>query len=108
VALISKAHHCMIDGVGSVELSTAMIRARKDIEEQIDSPPAFQRRPAPSPRELFLDELGRRVAEPLSAVRAAGGALRDPLRTLRSLGDSLGTAAQGLRAALSSASPTPL
>ena len=108
VALISKAHHCMIDGVGSVELSTAMIRARKDIEEEIDNPPPFHSRPAPSPRDLFLDELSRRVAEPLSAVGTVGGALRDPLRALRSLRDSLGTAGQGLGAALSSASPTPL
>ena len=108
VSLISKAHHCMIDGVGSVELSTALIQARKDIEGRIDNPPAFRTRPVPSPRELFLDELNRRVAEPLGAMRTAGTALADPLRALRSLRDSLGAASAGLRGALSSASPTPL
>jgi diacylglycerol O-acyltransferase len=108
VGLISKAHHCMIDGVGSVELSTAMIQARKDIEGQIDNPPPFQTRSAPRPRDLFLDELNRRVVDPLGAVRTAGSALADPLRALRSLRDSLGSAAAGLRGALTSASPTPL
>jgi WS/DGAT/MGAT family acyltransferase len=108
VALISKAHHCMIDGVGSVELSTALFGARQEIEEKIGHPPVFHTRPAPSPRALFLDELNRRITQPLGAVQTAGSALRDPVRALRSLGDSLGTAGAGLSAALSSASPTPL
>jgi diacylglycerol O-acyltransferase / wax synthase len=107
VGLISKAHHCMIDGVGSVELSTAMIQVRNDIEGQIDNPPAFQTRAAPRPRDLFLDELTRRIAEPVRAVRIAGSALADPLRTLRSLRDSLGAVGAGLRGGLTSASPTP-
>jgi WS/DGAT/MGAT family acyltransferase len=108
VALISKAHHCMIDGVGSVELSTAIIGVREDIEEKIANPPAFQTRPAPSPSALFLNECNRRIAQPVSAMRTAGSALRNPVRALYSLGGSLGTAGEGLRAALTSASPTPL
>jgi diacylglycerol O-acyltransferase / wax synthase len=108
VALISKAHHCMIDGVGSVELSTALIGARDDIEEKIANPPAFQTRPAPSSSALFLNEFNRRIAQPVSAMRTAGSALRNPVRALQSLGDSFGTAGEGLRAALTSASPTPL
>jgi diacylglycerol O-acyltransferase len=108
VALISKAHHCMIDGVGSVELSTALIGARQDIEERMSHPRAFQIRPAPSPRDLFLDELNRRITQAFSAVQTVGGALWNPVGALRSLGNSLGTAGAGLGAALSSASPTPL
>ena len=108
VALISKAHHCMIDGVGSVELSTALIGARQDIEEKLVNPPAFPTRPAPSPRALFLDELNRRITQPLSAVQTAGSAVTNPVSALRSLRSSLSTAGAGLGAALSSASPTPL
>jgi WS/DGAT/MGAT family acyltransferase len=108
VALISKAHHCMIDGVGSVELSTALIGVRQDIEEKLANPPAFPTRPAPSPSTLFFDELNRRITQPLSAVQTAASALRSPRGALRSLGSSLGTAGAGLSAALSSASPTPL
>jgi diacylglycerol O-acyltransferase len=107
VGLISKAHHCMIDGVGSVELSTALIQARKDIEGEIDNPPTFRTRSAPRPRDLFLDELNRRIAEPFRAARVAGSAFADPLGALRSLRDSLDAIGAGLRGGLSSASPTP-
>ena len=108
IALISKAHHCMIDGVGSVELSTAMIRARKEIEAQIDEPPAFRPRPAPEPRDLFADEFSRRVRQTLGAAGTLAQFVRDPMRSLRAVGDSLATARAGLGAALTSASATPL
>ncbi len=108
IALISKAHHCMIDGVGSVELSTTMIRARKEIEAQMDEPPAFRPRPAPGARDLFVDELSRRVGQPLGAAGSLGKLVRDPARNLHALRASLATARAGLGAALTSASPTPL
>jgi WS/DGAT/MGAT family acyltransferase len=108
VALISKAHHCMIDGVGSVELSTALIGVRQDIEDKISNRPAFKIRPAPSPRTLFQDELTRRIVEPVSALQTAASALQNPVRALHALGNSLGTAGVGLSAAVSSGSPTPL
>ncbi len=108
VALISKAHHCMIDGVGSVELSTALIGVRADIEEKLSNPPPFKTRPAPSPRALLVDELTRRVTEPAHAVQAAAKLLQNPVRELRSLARSLGSAGAGVGAALTSGSPTPL
>src|SRR5579862_6654512 len=108
VALISKAHHCMIDGVGSVELSTALIGVREDIEEKVSNPPPFKTRPAPSPRALLVDEVTRRITEPAHAVEAAATMLRNPARAVRSLARSLGSAGAGVGAALTSGSPTPL
>jgi diacylglycerol O-acyltransferase len=108
VALITKAHHCMIDGVGSVELSTAMMRATPEIERRIDNPPRWLPRQAPTPFALLLGELGRRVGEPLAALDAARHALADPRATARAARDALLGVGEAIGAGLRPASPTPL
>jgi diacylglycerol O-acyltransferase len=67
-AIVSKLHHCMVDGVGSVELTTATMRTELGDDPRLaEPPPPFVPRPARSARNLLLAELGHR----------AGGAL-DP------------------------------
>ena len=63
IALITKAHHCMIDGVGSVELTSALMRATPELEAQLDDPPHRMARPVPTPLELLSGELMRRLDE---------------------------------------------
>lgn len=108
VALITKAHHCMIDGVGSVELTGALMRATAEIERQLDNPPRRLARPAPTPTQLLLGEVGRRAAEPFAALRAARAALADPRGTWDAFSDALLGVGEALGAGLQPASPTPL
>jgi diacylglycerol O-acyltransferase len=108
IALINKGHHCMIDGVGSVELSSALLRATPELEAEMRAPVRWIARPAPSPRQLFLDELQRRAAEPLGALRSTGRALLDPIGALAGLGDALLGVGEAIGAGLQAASPTPL
>jgi diacylglycerol O-acyltransferase / wax synthase len=108
VALITKAHHCMIDGVGSVELTGAFMRATPDLQRALDDPPRWVARPAPTPFELLMSELQRRAAEPLAGFGAARRALSDPGGTLRAVRDALAGIGEALGAGMQPASPTAL
>lgn len=108
VALITKAHHCMTDGVGSVELSGALMRETAEMGQRLDKPPHWIPRPTPSPRELLLGELARRAAEPVAALDAVRQAARDPVRTFGAVRDALSGVGEAIAAGLRPASPTPL
>lgn len=108
VALITKAHHCMIDGVGSVELTSSLIRATAEIERELDHPVPWVTRPAPMAGELLLSEIGRRAGAPLAALRATGRLLSNPRGTLRALRNAALGIGEAFATGLHPASPTPL
>ena len=77
-AVISKIHHCMIDGMSGLDLASKMMSSTPE-DLEIEPPSAFVPRPAPSPGELLADELGRQARLPLSLLeRLAGGADDEP------------------------------
>ena len=108
VALLTKGHHCMIDGVGSVELTGALMRATPEMERELDHPPHWVPRPAPTSLELMLAELRRRTPQPLAALRAVRRALTDPRGTLEAAGDAVLGIGEAVVAGIRPASPTPL
>jgi len=108
VALITKAHHCMIDGVGSVELTGALMTAQAEMEAQIDDPPRWIPRPAPTPADLFAAELWRRALEPVELLGAGRRALRQPLETLKGAGQTAAAIWEAVATGLQPSSPTPL
>jgi WS/DGAT/MGAT family acyltransferase len=108
-AIISKVHHCMIDGVGSVELTGSVMRPTPDHDPRLDEPaPRWIPRPIPNARRLLAGELFHRALEPLTAVTQMRAALRD----LRGTAQAIATAGLGVGEAIASgfrsASPTPL
>jgi WS/DGAT/MGAT family acyltransferase len=80
-ALISKIHHCMIDGMSGVDLSQILQSPDREATE-IAEAPRFHPRPAPSRGELLLDAARWRVQTPLRALRSLR-ALRDESESLR-------------------------
>src|SRR6201998_3586157 len=71
-ALLSKVHHCMVDGVSATDLMTVMFD---------DSPPPEERwQPAPEPTnaELLLHTLTRQVFNPSEQLRARRAAASRP------------------------------
>ena len=72
-ALIAKVHHCMIDGMASVDLLQVLLNFWPSLE--IEEYPEFEPRPAPTRAELLSDEVGRRVRQPLDLVKGAAGLL---------------------------------
>ena len=69
-ALISKVHHCMIDGISGVDIMQLLMSQTPDYE--LETPPAYIPRPVPSQAELLRDELTRRATLPLQALRDFG------------------------------------
>lgn len=105
-ALVSKVHHCMVDGIAGVDLMKVLLSAEPE-SERPPGPP-FRPRPAPSGLGLLAGEAARRLRLPLEAARDLGAAARE-LRDLRQGAASrvLGLA-RTLRRALRPASATPL
>jgi len=66
-ALVTKVHHCMIDGVAGVDLLTVLLSPVPD--SSIGDPEPHEARPAPSPRQLLRDEALRRLKGPLDVSR---------------------------------------
>lgn len=58
-ALVIKVHHCMVDGVGGVELLQALLRPAPD--RALQEPKPWSPRPAPTRIRLLRDELEHRA-----------------------------------------------
>jgi WS/DGAT/MGAT family acyltransferase len=67
-ALISKIHHCMIDGASGMDLSQILMSISPETPE-LEPPPPFVPKPSPSRAELLRGELSRFVVTPLRVVR---------------------------------------
>jgi WS/DGAT/MGAT family acyltransferase len=66
-AVISKIHHCMVDGASGVDLAHIMMSPTP--QEELPEPVPYYPKPAPSPAELVRDEVARVAMLPLRATR---------------------------------------
>jgi WS/DGAT/MGAT family acyltransferase len=109
VALVSKVHHCLIDGVGSVELTGTVMRPTPDPDPRLNEPaPPWMPRPAPGTLRLLGAEVARHAADAFTAVGRVRGALGDPRRAVRDALDTARGLAEALGAGFHPASPSPL
>jgi WS/DGAT/MGAT family acyltransferase len=76
--LLSKVHHCMVDGVSATDLMTVMFG---DVPADADTP-SWQPAPEPSDAELVVHALTRQVLNPGEQVRAVRAATRRPRAAL--------------------------
>jgi diacylglycerol O-acyltransferase len=93
-AILSKTHHCMVDGVSATDLLTVVMDADPDVVRE--EPPIFVPEPAPSGVELLTTALRERLFSPSEVLRSARSAWRAPRRVLESLRE-FGTGASSLR-----------
>ena len=105
-AIISKTHHCMIDGVGGAELMTAAMGTSPS--SALPEAKPWRARPAPGPLDFALGELRRNLGGGLAALRAAQRAVTDPLGAARALRGGAASLGEAFASALQRASPTPL
>jgi len=105
-ALISKVHHCMIDGVSGVDLMNVLMSQSPDAE--IFEPAPFVPRPAPTSFELLRDELIRRAKLPFEALRDTRKLLREAEDARRELSVRVRALRELLGGALQRIAPTPL
>ena len=79
-ALVTKVHHCMVDGIAGSDL-LAMVLDR-DEEPGPVPPDDWRPEPEPSAADLALHSARGLVTAPLTWIRGAGDALRHPDATL--------------------------
>jgi diacylglycerol O-acyltransferase len=80
-ALISKTHHCMVDGVSATDLLSVILSTERDPEP--DAADSWRAAPEPNPVELVGHSLALRAASPYEAVRTVLSAARGPRRMTR-------------------------
>ena len=85
-ALISKVHHCMVDGVSGTDLLTVLLDKSAEVEEPVIEP--FHPPREPSTIEVLADLLKDGVVQPLHALRGLPAMARSPLPGGMSLGDA--------------------
>jgi diacylglycerol O-acyltransferase len=77
-ALLSKVHHCMVDGVSATDLMTVMFEGAPSSEELS----AWEPGPEPSGAELVVKTITHRSFVPSEQLRTMRAALRAPRRSL--------------------------
>jgi WS/DGAT/MGAT family acyltransferase len=75
-AAVTKVHHCMTDGVGSLELMASLLTAEPN--KEIDPGPIWLPRPAPDRQQLLRDAVSRRLETPFEIVRGLAQVAREP------------------------------
>jgi len=65
--MISKVHHCMVDGMSSVDLLTVLLTPEPT--QAFEPPPEWRPRPAPSRWDLAIDALERYARLPIEVAR---------------------------------------
>jgi len=105
-ALISKTHHCMIDGISGADLMSVILSPFPETDP--GTPEPWRARPRPSDARLIFDELVRRASQPPAAVRAVYDTIRDPENKLRDIADAAVGVVETLAPAFSPVSKTPL
>jgi diacylglycerol O-acyltransferase / wax synthase len=106
VGMVGKAHHCMVDGIAAVELTSVLLDPSPEPEEP--GPDGWRPQAEPGPGELLSEGLGRRARD---AVALAGFPLRlarSPQRLFDLPGAALRTGRTLARAAVPLAPESPL
>jgi diacylglycerol O-acyltransferase / wax synthase len=108
-ALLTKTHHCLVDGVSGVDIASVLLDPEPD-----PAPPRTPRRaaaaarPEPSPGALLAGAWAERLLAPLELSRGLRRALADPERTAEAAVGALSGLASMLRAGVAGAPPSPL
>jgi WS/DGAT/MGAT family acyltransferase len=76
--LISKVHHCMVDGVAGTDLLAVILDCERDPE--LPPPEDWHPERQPSGAELAVNALGRRAVSPYEQLRVLRSTVRSPGR----------------------------
>jgi diacylglycerol O-acyltransferase / wax synthase len=77
-ALISKTHHCLVDGVSGADIMSVLLDLGPE-PERVERQP-WRPKPDPSSDQLFVDALKERITSPGEAIRTFQAAASDPTK----------------------------
>jgi WS/DGAT/MGAT family acyltransferase len=101
-------HHCMVDGVGGVEVTTATMRTDPGPDPRLEQEAQpFRPRPVPSRSALVRAELGHRARGALGFARAAFRALTRPQEAAATVAGTVEGLIETFGTTFRPASPTP-
>jgi diacylglycerol O-acyltransferase / wax synthase len=95
-ALVTKAHHCLVDGVSGVDITTVLF----DLDREAPEPATAQSwlpRPEPSRAQLLGEALLDRATNPAEIGRGARELVSAPTRAAQAIVKELGAAGTFLR-----------
>jgi WS/DGAT/MGAT family acyltransferase len=100
-AIVSKVHHCMVDGVSGTDLLAVMLDSEPEPARPV--PSEWVPESEPSDPRLVIDSLIDLAARPYEQLRAVRSATRAP----RAMLSQMGEVARGLRSWTGVARPVP-
>ena len=106
IALVSKTHHCMIDGVSGVDLMSVLMTPAPT--EKIELPPVWLPRRGPVALEYAASEAVQRVAAPLHAARALGRLVSNTDHARSDFAERIRAAGHVAASSFAGATPSPL
>jgi WS/DGAT/MGAT family acyltransferase len=111
-ALVSKMHHCLVDGIASANVATVLFDAQPVPADEDRPRRAWRPRPAPTRRSMAMSTASQLVGGPVSLLQRTLPALREPRQFLsrsRTIAGGLGDfLASGLSPAPKSRYNVPL
>jgi diacylglycerol O-acyltransferase len=106
-AIIGKTHHCLVDGISGVDITTVLFDLDAEPEEQ-PAPAPWVPRMEPTQATLLADALVERASAPLGLARAAAGAVTRPQQAVAAGITALNGLAAITQAGLAGAPSSPL
>jgi diacylglycerol O-acyltransferase len=95
-AIIAKTHHCLVDGVSGVDITTVLFDLDRE-PAQAAAPSPWLPQPEPSSGQLLGEALLERATNPAEMVRSARDAIGAPSRAAEAIIRELGAAGSFLR-----------
>ena len=77
-AMLSKVHHCMVDGVSGAEILSVLLQTNPEVEPF--EAPDWTPEPSPSSTELLIDGVRELLTSQYEQIRALGSLFRQPRR----------------------------
>ncbi len=98
-AIVAKTHHCLVDGVSGVDITTVLFDLDRDPEPPPE-PDAWLPEPEPSDAQLLAEALIERATSPAEIARGARALLRAPRHAASAAIEGLGAAGSIARTGL--------
>ena len=106
-AIIAKIHHCMIDGLSGVDLTTILLNVAPD--SAIEDAPEWTPRPAPTPTQLAVAETARLTRRLVDGLTNVGETVKESKAIADRALDKSSAALSSLRSGwLTASANTPL
>jgi diacylglycerol O-acyltransferase / wax synthase len=102
-ALVTKSHHCLVDGVSGVDITTVLFDTEPE-PAAVPGPEPWVPRPEPSGAEVFAEAMLERATTPAEMVRGARAVFRAPRKAIAAGVDALEAAGAFARSGLAAPS----